>query len=584
MTPSRRPLLNLIALGPSGAGVTTLTRRLSGGDGGTFSGAERNYVVIDVSDDSRTIMQQMMQGSVVADGAVLVIDALGTKQGDIEDSARLISLLGVDQVVIALNKSDRASGPAALDEARERARQTLVGLNLDCVAIVPVSAQTGENVGDSITERAEEGPSLIQSFEGFEALPSLSEQPLRLPIDNVANRLGARLWQGRLKSGTLVEGDQVMLSPSNRTARVARIQLEDGERYAHIVQSGDRVSLMPDADADVAAGELLSHVENAPVETDVCRARMWWQGERPLVAGSKSRAEIGGQLVEVEVQSIEHVFDSAGLLAPPSGTLTSGQIGEAVLRFQSLIALDTMKTCPANARVRFFEGDAVSGEGSISMAGYADQRHAVTMRATNVTRVAHQISTQVRTERHNHQGGVLWFTGLSGAGKSTLAVEVEQALFDGGYEVYVLDGDNVRHGLNADLGFSPEDRSENIRRIGEVAALFSRAGVVAISAFISPYRSDRARARAAAGDAFHEIHISAPIEVCERRDPKGLYARARAGELKEFTGVSAPYESPESPDLVVDTAIDDVETCVRKVVEYVESVLSLNGKGGMKVP
>ena len=192
----------------------------------------------------------------------------------------------------------------------------------------------------------------------------------------------------------------------------------------------------------------------------------------------------------------------------------------------------------------------------------------------------HQVRTDARAARHGHRGGVLWFTGLSGAGKSTLAVGVERSLFEKGYEVCVLDGDDMRRGLNSDLGFSPEDRAENIRRVGEVAALFSRAGVVVILAVISPYRSDRARARAAAGDDFHEIYVKAPLEVCERRDPKGLYVRARRGEIKDFTGISAPYETPEAPDLVVDTAANDVPSCIEYVTSYVEAALPLNGEPG----
>jgi bifunctional enzyme CysN/CysC len=208
------------------------------------------------------------------------------------------------------------------------------------------------------------------------------------------------------------------------------------------------------------------------------------------------------------------------------------------------------------------------------MAGYADQRDLVTVRATNVTRVPHSVTTEARTRHNGHRGGVLWFTGLSASGKSTLAVEVERQLFARNYQVYVLDGDNIRHGLNANLGFSPEDRSENIRRVGEVAALFARAGFITLTAFISPYRSDRRRAREAATGDFHEIFVDADLAVCEERDPKGLYKRARRGEILDFTGISAPYEPPEKPELAVDTANHDVAACVERVIDYIETVLS----------
>jgi bifunctional enzyme CysN/CysC len=192
-------------------------------------------------------------------------------------------------------------------------------------------------------------------------------------------------------------------------------------------------------------------------------------------------------------------------------------------------------------------------------------------RSRNITKVEHRITGGSRTARNGHVGGVLWLTGLSGAGKTTLAFKLEEMLFQQGYQVYVLDGDNVRYGLSADLGFSPEDRAENVRRVGEVAALFADAGLICISAFISPYRHDRAVARKAAGKAFHEVFVKASVATCEQRDPKGLYRKARAGELKEFTGVSAPYEAPVDPELVIDTETATISESLDELMRYVET-------------
>lgn len=197
------------------------------------------------------------------------------------------------------------------------------------------------------------------------------------------------------------------------------------------------------------------------------------------------------------------------------------------------------------------------------------------VKSTNVTRVRARVDAGERAKANGHRGGILWLTGLSGAGKSTIAMETERQLFHQGYQVFVLDGDNVRHGLCADLGFSPEDRAENIRRVGEVANLLSEAGFVVIAAFISPYRADRDRVRRIAPDRFHEVHVRADIETCMRRDPKGLYKRALAGEIPEFTGVSAPYEEPEAPELVVDTSAESPEESVRRVVDYVAASLAV---------
>ena len=195
-------------------------------------------------------------------------------------------------------------------------------------------------------------------------------------------------------------------------------------------------------------------------------------------------------------------------------------------------------------------------------------------KSKNITRVEHRVSTEDREQRNRHKGAVLWFTGLSGAGKSTLAIALEETLFKRGFQVYVLDGDNVRSGLASDLGFSHEDRTENIRRVGEVAALFAHAGVICISAFISPYREDRAIARRAAGNKFYEVYVAADLATCEQRDPKGLYKKARAGEIQDFTGVSAPYEAPDSPEIVVDTRNETVASGVSALLKFVMTNLS----------
>ena len=196
-------------------------------------------------------------------------------------------------------------------------------------------------------------------------------------------------------------------------------------------------------------------------------------------------------------------------------------------------------------------------------------------RSRHLTRVAHSVATTERERQNGHRGGVLWLTGLSGAGKSTLAFALEEELFARGYQVYVLDGDNVRHGLNADLGFSHHDRTENIRRVGEVAALFADAGLVCISAFISPYRADRDVARQAAKGRFHEVYLDADVQTCEERDPKGLYRKARPGKIADFTGVSAPYEIPPAPDLVVPTGTEDIAASLALAVSYVEASFAL---------
>jgi bifunctional enzyme CysN/CysC len=307
----------------------------------------------------------------------------------------------------------------------------------------------------------------------------------------------------------------------------------------------------------------------------VFRARLFWLGHKPLSVGSRYKLKLLTQEAEVTVQSIERIVDTQTLEHAASDAVERNAVAEVTLRSRQVLALDDYGDLPKTGRFVLVEDYDTVGGGVISMEGLPDQRQAIEIKSTNVISVEHRLTAESRAVRNGHHGGVLWFTGLSGAGKSTLAMEVEQRLFAKGYQVYVLDGDNVRRGLNANLGFSPEDRTENIRRVGEAAALFADSGVICITAFISPYRVDRDRARASAPGRFHEIFIQADVETCERRDPKGLYKKARSGEIAQFTGVSAPYEPPEAADLVVDTTRLSISESVETIVRYVEQAFTL---------
>jgi bifunctional enzyme CysN/CysC len=308
----------------------------------------------------------------------------------------------------------------------------------------------------------------------------------------------------------------------------------------------------------------------------VFRAKLFWIGEKPLTVGRNFKMKLATSESTVTVQSIDRVVNTQDLSGHDGEAVQRNEVAEIILRSREVLALDEFGEGSATGRMVLIDGyDTVAG-GVLSMRGYPDQRSMYQVKSTNLTEVEHLLTPQSRAWRNGHYGAVAWFTGLSGSGKSTLAMGVEKRLFNKGHQVYVLDGDNVRRGLNADLGFSPEDRAENIRRIGETAALFADAGFIVITAFISPYRSDRDRARQSAGDAFHEIYIAADLETCEGRDPKGLYKRARSGEIKEFTGVSAPYELPERPELVVDTAQADIEVSIDKIVDYIERHIAVS--------
>ena len=468
-----------------------------------------------------------------------------------------------------------ASGAATVDE---------IVAELEAAGDESAGRATDREAADSIEGRIGmlDTPEVPDSRGGPEALP------FRMAVQGVYRVGERRIVAGRIESGRVSAGDRVLFSPSNRTARVAGIEAWNAPAPLAEAAAGRSIGLTLDEPLGIERGETVSHTERAPVETDVFRARLLWLGRTPLRAGRRLTLRLGARAVPVAVQSIGRALDADGpdgRAAGEAGTEVGRDgVAEVVLRTPAMLALDAFAANPRTGRFVLADEDGIVGGGLIGMEGYPDQRALITGRSSNVTVIDHGVSRAARARRNGHAGGVIWLTGLSGAGKSTLAITAEDRLFRKGYQVYALDGDNVRHGLNATLGFSPEDRAENIRRVGEVAALFAEAGFVVITAFISPYRSDRARARAAtermSPGGFHEVHIRAPLAVCEARDPRGLYRRARAGEIADFTGVSAPYEPPEAPQLTVDTGDVAVERSLRVLVDYVERHFALSDDPG----
>lgn len=527
----------------------------------------RDALLIDAP-GHREFLAKMLSGAAAADAAVLVVDAAEGMQEQTRRHAHLLRLLGITRIAVAINKMDLAG----YDEKRfrtraEEMRGMLSGLGLSPSAIIPVAAPEGDNLARTSPRMPwHPGPPLTEVLDGMApAAPPLA-QPLRLPIQDVYRMGQRRLYVGRIESGRLRIGDEVLFSPSNKTARVQSVELWPATPTE--ASAGQSVGITLDRPLFVERGEVASHVEHAPLLSHHFRATLVWLGTRPPERGRLYRMQLGTTETPVTLEKVEHVVDTAHSARFAAAMLMRDEIGEVVLRSARMLALDDADRLPRTGRLVLRDaGDLVAG-GLVRLDGIPDRRP--TSGSAALVPVAHRVTGDARAHRFGHKGGVLWFTGLSGAGKSTLAMAVEEHLFRKGYAVYVLDGDNVRGGLNADLGFSPDDRVENIRRVGEAAALFADAGLICITAFISPYAADRARARAAAGPAFHEVYVSANLATCEERDPKGLYRRARAGELAEFTGISAPYEPPAAPEVIVDTAGQPVDACVALVLAYVD--------------
>lgn len=536
-----------------------------------FTTAKRPYTIIDAP-GHKEFLKNMVTGAASAEAALLLIDALEGVQEQSRRHGYLLHLLGVRQVAVLVNKMDLVGWSAdRFGEVAEEYRAYLGGLGVRPACIIPISAREGDNMlGHSLRMPWYQGPPVLAALDAFEPLARPVERPLRMPVQDVYKFDQRRIIAGRIESGRLKVGDEVVFSPSNKTARIRSIESWSVPEAPGSAEAGYSTGVTLDEQIFVERGEVMSHAENAPIESTVFRARLFWLGHRPLTVGSTYTLKLNTLEAPVTVEAIEGVVDTTDLSQRPAERIERLGAGEVVLRTRRLMALDEHDQNPILGRFVLVEDYLPVGGGIISMRGYADQRQLITVKSTNITAVGHAVSRDARAARNGHKGGVLWFTGLSGSGKSTLALALERELFAKGYLVYVLDGDNVRTGLNANLGFSPEDRAENIRRVGEVAALFADAGFLVISSFISPYRSDRERARAAAGAAFHEIHVEAPLEICESRDPKGLYRRARAGEIPEFTGISSPYEAPDHPELAVPTGEFGIEDCLAMLTRYVE--------------
>jgi len=537
-----------------------------------FSTDKRKYVLIDAP-GHKEFLKNMVSGAASADAALLVIDAL---EGVREQSRRhgyLLHLLGVAQVAVAINKMDLVQySKQRFEEVEREIRAYLAEIGVTPTSVIPISGREGDQIVSASSNMPwYRGPSVVEALDRFEPPVPPTDLPLRLPVQDVYKFDERRIMAGRIESGRLKVGDTLLFSPSNKSAKVTSIESWNVAAPAVAASAGQSVGVTLDEQIFVERGEVASHVDIPPIETNVFKARLFWLGKKPLKVGSRYILKVATARHIVEVQEIERVVDTTDLSSGESENVARNAVAEVVLRSRSMLALDEFRTSPRTGRFVLIEDYDIVGGGIISMEGYADQRQSVTVKSTNIFAVEHRITTPARWRANGHKSGVIWMTGLSGSGKTTLSLELERQLFLKGYQVYVIDGDNIRHGLSADLAFSPEDRTENIRRVGEVSALFADAGFIVITAFISPYRSDRDRARGIRPDMFHEIYVKADLETCEQRDPKGLYKKARRGEIEVFTGITAPYEAPEKPELVVDTTICDIAESVGTLLDYVET-------------
>jgi bifunctional enzyme CysN/CysC len=543
-----------------------------------FSSKRRSYVIIDAP-GHKEFLKNMVTGAATADAALLLIAANEGVQEQSKRHAYLLSMLGVSQVIVIVNKMDLVGySQAAFNEIETEYREFLQRLGIQPLTFIPISAREGVNLIEPSDRRVDwfRGGSLLHSLDDL-PLPDLDVNgPLRFAVQDIYRFDQRRIIAGRVESGKIKVGDKIIFAPENKSSVVASIERWNAAA-TDLAVAGDSTGITLREQIFLERGHIGSHETGAPIETNRFRARIFWMGEQPLSLDKRYKIKLLTQEEECRVVSIDRVIDAISLDTSTEirRFVSKNEVAEITLQSRSPLVMDNYERIATSGRFVIVDDRNVAGGGIIFKGTYVEP---LAVQSQNLFWSESAITHQMRTERYGHRGIVIWFTGLSGSGKSTLAQSLERHLFHRGMHPYVLDGDNVRLGLNSNLGFSPDDRLENIRRVAEVAKLMADAGLIVITSFISPYRVERARARKIALSAnvgFVEVFVDTPLEICEQRDPKHLYQKARAGQIKEFTGIDAPYEVPETPELIIRTSGETVEESIGRLLDYLIPRLSL---------
>ena len=530
-----------------------------------FSTARRNFIVADTPGHEQ-YTRNMVTGASTADLSVILVDA---RKGVLTQTRRhsyLVSLLGIRHVVLVVNKMDLVDfSEATFRAVEEEYRKFAAELGLPAVTCIPISAVRGDNVVvRSAATSWYAGPTLMGLLDGVEVVEArLGDQPLRLPVQWV-NRPNHdfRGFAGTIVGGRVRKGDAIRVQPSGRMSRVARIVTAGGDLDE--ATTGQSITLTLEDEIDVSRGDLIV-TANAPADVaHQFEATVVWMNESPMLRGRSYLMKIGTKTVTATVSPLKHKINVNTLAKVAGSKLELNEIGVCQLELDRPIAFDPYEVNRDTGG--FILIDRLSND----TVGAGMLRFAL-RRAQNVHWQALDVNKPARAVLKGQKPCVLWYTGLSGAGKLTIANLVDKKLHSTSRHTYLLDGDNVRHGLNKDLGFTDADRVENIRRIAEVAKLMVDAGLIVSTAFISPFRAERQMARALLGPGeFIEVFIDTPLTVAEQRDPKGLYKKARRGDLKNFTGIDSPYEAPQNPELRIDTTSLSPEDAAELIVAHLQ--------------
>jgi bifunctional enzyme CysN/CysC len=530
-----------------------------------FETSERSFIVADCPGHEQ-YTRNMATGASNADLAVLLVDARKGLLTQTRRHAAIVSLLGVRDVVLAVNKMDLVGYERQVFDRIARDFETIAAsLKFRTVMAVPISARAGDNVCTvSPNMPWWNGPSLLGYLETVDVETDISGRPMRFAVQWV-NRPNPdfRGLAGMVASGRIAVGDKVVVARSGRATRVSRIVTMDGDLAAAEVSRAVMLVLADEVDA--SRGDILCRPQERPDVVDQFAAHVIWMGDEKLLPGRSYLMKIGGRLVPASVSEIKHRLDVDTQAKLAAKALALNEIGFCNIATNELIAIDAYESNRATGSFILIDrsSNATVAAGMISFA---------LRRATNVHAQELLVDKRARAHLKRHKPVILWFTGLSGSGKSTVANLVEARLLASQAHTILLDGDNVRQGLNRDLGFTDADRVENIRRVGEVAKLMVEAGLIVLCSFISPFAAERRRIREIVEPGeFIEIFLDTPLDVCVARDPKGLYARALAGKIKNFTGVDQAYERPDAPELRFLPAEQSADEIAERIIAYLKS-------------
>lgn len=536
-----------------------------------FATPNRSFIVADTPGHEQ-YTRNMATGASTADLAVILIDA---RQGVVTQTRRhtyIAHLLGIRSIIVAVNKMDLVDfDQQAFDEIMDAYRKDTATLGFETVTGIPISALHGDNVTES-SDRTPwyDGPSVISTLE---AAPGKQETPggaYRLPVQLVTRPDHQfRGYAGSVTGGDIKVGDPATIVPAGTRTTIQSIMTPSGN--SDIAAAGTAVTVTLADQVDVSRGDVICHGNKETIATDQVQAHLIWMSDEPMIPGRQYALKLATRRATAWVSELKHVVNVNTMEHIAAKTLELNDIGVCNLSFDRLIGCDAYADCHETGAFILIDRftNATVGAGMIDFS---------LRRARNLTMQKLNLDKQARARSMGQMPAVVWFTGLSGAGKSTVANAVETKLFDQGLRTYLLDGDNVRHGLNRDLGFTDADRVENIRRFGEVAKLFADAGMIVLVSVISPFRGERDMVRELLDDGeFIEVFVDASLATCEERDPKGLYERARKGEIQNFTGIDSPYEPPLNPELVLDTDALSPDAAADQVIALIEARIFEDG-------